>query len=74
MKRSALESSSLSEAGYDPDRQMMEVEFRNGGLYRYLDVPAEVYREFEGADSKGRFLNLRIKPAYRCLRVRPARR
>lgn len=74
MKRMAVESSSIAEAGYDSRREIMEVEFRNGGLYQYLEVPAEVYGEFEEAESKGRFVNLRIKPDYPCVRLRPGRR
>lgn len=74
MKRIVVDSSSIAEVGYDPHREIMEVEFRNGGLYRYLEVPAEVYREFEEAESKGRFVNLRIKPEHPCVRLRPGRR
>lgn len=74
MKRVAVDSSSIAEAGYDARREIMEVEFRHGGIYQYLEVPAEVYREFEAAESKGRFVNLRIKPDYDCVKLRPGRR
>lgn len=74
MRREAVESSSIAAAGYDPARCVLEVEFRNGGVYEYLDVPLSVYRAFLEAESRGRFLNTRIKPEFECRRLRPARR
>jgi hypothetical protein len=62
MKRQRLDSSSLASAGYDPGRRVLEVEFLNGGVYEYGDVPEETYQALLGADSKGRFLNAEIKP------------
>lgn len=74
MQRVAMDSSSLAGAGYDREGQVMEVEFRSGGIYRYLAVPPSVFAEFEAAESKGRFVNVRIKPAFECVEVRRARR
>ncbi|HBB22210.1 MAG TPA: KTSC domain-containing protein, partial [Pseudomonas sp.] len=42
MKRVALQSSSLRSLGYDPEQQILEVEFSSGALYRYEAVPPEV--------------------------------
>ena len=42
MKRVAVNSSSLRALGYDLDEQALEVEFHNGSLYRYEQVPADV--------------------------------
>ena len=69
MKREYVESSSLETIGYDADSETLEVEFRTDGVYQYHGVPASVYREFMEADSKGRFLNLRIKEVYPFTRV-----
>jgi hypothetical protein len=74
MKRDPVDSSSVAEAGYDGERRVMEVLFRSGGLYRYLDVPAAIWAGFEAAESKGRFVNLRVKPDFDCVRVRRAPR
>ena len=40
-----------------------------GGTYDYFDVPAAVVREFVSAPSLGRFVNWRIKPRYRYVRI-----
>lgn len=70
MRRERLDSSSLASAGYDPAKQTLEVEFRNGGVYQYLDVLRREYAGFQEAESKGRFLNTEIKPnhPYRTVR------
>jgi hypothetical protein len=70
VRRERLDSSSVASAGYDPAAQVLEVEFRNGGVYQYLDVPGDEYEGFREADSKGRFLNSEIKPHHRYRRLR----
>lgn len=56
-----VKSSNLTAARYDPSKATMEVAFRSGGVYRYAQVPAEVWAEFTAAQSKGRFFQQRIK-------------
>lgn len=73
MNREPLDSSSLASAGYDAARHVLEVEFRNGGVYQYLDVAGREYREFLTASSKGRYLNFRIKPRHPVRKLRPPR-
>nr|MBF0681629.1 KTSC domain-containing protein [Pseudomonas sp.] len=70
MKRVAVASSSLRSLGYDPDEQALEVEFHNGSVYRYEQVPAEAVQALLEADSLGRHFNQVFKPqhyAYRRL-------
>lgn len=57
MKRVAVSSRSLRELGYDPDTQALEVQFHNGSLYRYEQVPPEVVQALLQADSLGRYFN-----------------
>ena len=70
MRRQRLDSSSLASVGYDPARHLLEVEFRNGGVYQYLDVDDDEYGEFQEAESKGRYLNTEIKPRHRYRQLR----
>ena len=72
IRREPLPSTALSAAGYSKRLHIMEVEFCNGALYRYLDVPASVYREFQTADSKAQYYVWHIKGQYRSLRLRAA--
>ena len=70
--REPLSSTALSAAGYSKRLHVMELEFRNGAIYRYLDVPAAIYREFQLADSKAQYYVWHVKGQYRSLRLRPA--
>jgi hypothetical protein len=47
----------------------LDVEFTSGARYRYFAVPAELFREFLAADSKGLFFNSRIRPYYPCTKL-----
>ncbi len=71
MERQRVDSSSVRSVGYDGESHTLEVEFRNGGVYDYLDVPEAEARRLRRADSLGRYLNTRIKPRYRVRKVRP---
>lgn len=73
IRRATIESSALTALGYSKNLRALEVEFRDGLIYRYLDVPPAVYRELLSADSRARFYNQQIRGRYRCLRVRPRR-
>jgi hypothetical protein len=69
MLRRPVTSSNLVSVGYDPAEQVLEVEFRHGGVYQYIDVPVAVYRELMAASSHGGYLARRVKPHYPVLRV-----
>jgi hypothetical protein len=60
----SVESSCVARLGYDSTAEEVYVEFRDGDLYAYCRVPAEVYAEFEAAESRGTLLNTVIKPGY----------
>lgn len=66
MQRKPVESSAFSSVGYDIRTATLELEFREGGaVWQYFDVPADVYMEFMGSDSLGRFFVVRIKGKFR---------
>ena len=73
IKREAIFSSALAAAGYSKRRHILEIEFVNGAVYRYLDVPPSVYRDLMSAGSKARFYDSNIKGNYRSLRLRAAK-
>lgn len=63
------ESSNIAGFGYDEEGHILTVEFKNGGRYRYFDVPTATFEQMKGASSKGRFLAQNIKGIYRYARV-----
>lgn len=56
MKMIPVESSNIVAICYDPETQIMHVQFKNG-TYRYEDVPAVFFDHLKAAESKGKFLN-----------------
>jgi hypothetical protein len=69
MNRTPVSSSNVASIGYDPSTLTLEVEFTNGSIYQYFDVPEMVYQEFMRAGSKGQFLHTNIKNNYRYTKV-----
>jgi hypothetical protein len=69
MDRIPVSSTNVASIGYDVDTQVLEVEFVNGGVYQYMNVPQEVFDEFQGASSKGSYLAQNIKNRYPYTRV-----
>lgn len=58
-----------SSVGYDEQEKMLEIEFRNGGIYRYSGVTKEFFSQFMSANSKGRFFTLKIRGKFPFSRV-----
>jgi hypothetical protein len=66
MNRIPVDSTNLASVGYDSDSLVLEVEFKNGKVYQYFDVPQSAYDEMMGSASKGSYLNNVIKKQFRC--------
>jgi hypothetical protein len=69
MKRISIISKVLKSVGYDEASGTLEVEFKNGGLYQYADVPADEYAALMLAPSKGTYFGDHIRDAYRFKRL-----
>lgn len=69
MERESVSSSNIASIGYDNESGTLEIEFLNGSLYQYFDIPENVYYELMGADSYGRYLARSIKGHYRYSKV-----
>jgi hypothetical protein len=56
--------------GYDDEQRVLEIEFTNGAVYQYSDVPPEVYSGLMAAESHGRYFNQHVRSAgYRYQRM-----
>jgi len=64
MERTPVESKSVASVGYDAERFELEVEFRNGRVYRYEQVPIAAYRLLLQAPSIGEYINKIVKPRF----------
>lgn len=65
MQRQPVESEAVKSVGYDGRHQTLAVEFREGRLYEYLEVPERTYRELMEAESIGNFVATKIKPCFK---------
>ncbi|MCZ7556804.1 MAG: KTSC domain-containing protein [Bacteroidia bacterium] len=63
MERVSVSSSNLRSVGYDAASRTLEIEFLNGGLYRYTGVPASVHAGLMSASSHGSYFDAHIKKA-----------
>ena len=50
MERGSVKSSMIKSLGYDASSFLLEVEFTNGRVYQYLDVPSDVYSSVVDSD------------------------
>ena len=69
MNRISVISSNLNSVGYDSSTQTLEVEFNDGSIYHYFDVPSSEHSGLMNASSKGSYLSSNIKGRYRYQRV-----
>ena len=63
--RIRVKSSNIFAIGYDTNTKILQVEFKNGSVYEYYEVPENIYVAFMDADSKGRFMGNLYKHKYR---------
>lgn len=69
--RVQVDSSGMRSVGYSKRKHILEIEFANGAVYRYINVPPSVYRDLIAAESKTRYYDQNIKRNYQSSRVRP---
>ncbi len=69
MDRMPVSSSNLRSVGYDVATQTLEIEFHNGGVYEYYNVPITTYHGLLGALSKGKYFHAHIKSVYRYSKI-----
>ncbi len=73
IRREPVASSNVASIGYSRHLHALEIEFTRGAIYRFLDVPPDLYRALLAADSKGHFIAHRIRGEYRFVRIRARR-
>jgi hypothetical protein len=66
-----MPSTVIAGFNYDPGSRVLSVTFISGIVYKYLNVPEEIYRALRSSFSKGTFLNQKIKGKYPFERVIP---
>ena len=66
-----VDSMLLASVSYDVAGSILQLEFRDGAIYRYFAVPAAIHNGLLAADSKGTYFNREIRNCFRYVRLRP---
>jgi KTSC domain len=64
-----VHSTMANAIGYDPERQLLQIEFKNGSVYEYEGVDEETWEDMLLTNSPGRYYNREIKGNYRSRRL-----
>lgn len=67
MERELVSSSTIVSIGYEGET--LEVEFKNGTVYQYYNVPEVIHSQLMESNSKGAYLNENIRNAFAYSRV-----
>jgi hypothetical protein len=70
MDRKRVNASTIRSVGYDPGKQLLEVEFSSGAIVQYSGVSPEVHRRFMSSPSPGSFFQDQIDENFPATRIR----
>lgn len=62
IQRVIVKSTNVRSYGYDPESQTIQVQFVGGDVYEYYKRPASMWRDFQLAESKGKFVQTVLTP------------
>lgn len=60
------QSVAIKSFDYDAEKKILKIEFNQGGIYKYLDVPASIYQGMKDTPSIGQYFNTQIKDRFGC--------
>lgn len=58
------QSVAIKSFDYDSENKILKIEFKNGSIYKYLDVPESIYQDFKDSASVGKYFNSNIKDKF----------
>lgn len=65
----SVNSSNISNVGYDKTKKELEIEFKSGSIYIYTDVSSQRFNAFVHAKSAGKYFLKNIKDYYHFKRI-----
>lgn len=64
-----VKSSNIRSISYNPETEVLVVEYLNGSMYEYLKVPSSIYEGLVESESKGSFMNRMVKGTYEYVKI-----
>ncbi len=58
------QSVAIKSFDYDSENKILKIEFKNGSIYKYLDVPKSIYQGLKDSASVGKYFNSNIKDKF----------
>jgi hypothetical protein len=69
MERQTVKSRILRSVGYDDSIKILEIEFQNGLVYQFLEVPPKVYADLMHSGEIGKFFTDKVRARFRTKQV-----
>lgn len=69
MEYHEVESSNIEKVGYDEEDQLLEITFKSGGVYWYMQFREDNLSALLDAESKGKHFHKFIKGKFACAKV-----
>jgi hypothetical protein len=69
MERQTVKSRILRSVGYNESIKILEIEFQNGLVYQFLDVPPKVYADLMHSGEIGKYFSEKVRPLFRTKQV-----
>lgn len=70
MDRTRVYGSSLISVGYDDDERTLEVEFTDGSINQYSNVPYHIYTDLINAASPDAYFDTNVRNSFYYRRIR----
>ena len=64
MERKPVKSRILRSVGYDDTGKNLEIEFQNGLVYLFSDVPPKVYKDLMSSDMIGKYFTDKVRTKF----------
>ena len=69
VERQPVKSVILRSVGYDASTKILEIEFQNGLVYQFLEVPPKVYKDLMSSGAIGKYFSEKIRPKFQTKQV-----
>lgn len=69
----ALQSKHLNGRDYEPESKTLLIQFVNGAIYAFSDVPQHIVDTLDQVSSPGEYFHSKIKPSYSSVQVAAGR-
>lgn len=69
MERQTVKSRILRSVGYDDSIKILEIEFQNGLVYQFLEVPPKIYADLMHSGEIGKYFTDKIRTRFRTKQI-----